>query len=74
MKLTRIPVRRGNGPLHIATPTGRGYFTACGRTLAGPNLHIPYPRINLGRAHLEAHWARCWALEKACKSCDKSAP
>ncbi len=71
------PVRRvtrlGPGPLHIGVPTGRGYRTACGRTLTGADLDVPRPRFNLGRRHLEDYWSRCWALERTCRACARLA-
>lgn len=57
---TSIPVRRHGGPLHIARPTGRGYRTACGRTLSGATLEVP-----------RAPWGRCWRLELVCDRCDR---
>lgn len=72
--MSMVPVRRGNGPLHIAEPTGKGYRTACGRKLAGPTLSVPMPRMDLGRRHRENYWADCWEREVICKSCDRAAP
>lgn len=58
---TSLPVRaRAGAPLHIARPTGRGYRTACGRSLAGPRLEVP-----------RAPWSRAWRLELVCAVCDR---
>lgn len=70
--MTRVPVRRGHGPLHLAVSTGRGYRTECGRVLTGPNLEVPMPRLALGRGHLERHWAKCWAYDRVCRSCRRA--
>lgn len=70
---TYVPVRRGNGPLHIAEPTGHGYRTACGRKLTGPNLSVPLPRIDLGRRHREHWWADRFDAD-GCRSCAKADP
>lgn len=67
------PVRRGDGPLHLGTPTGSGYRTECGRILTGPRVSVPMPRLPLGRRHIEAHWARCWNLERLCPACARRA-
>lgn len=72
--MTYMPVRRKNGPLHIASPTGKGYTTACGRKLAGADLTVPMPRIDLGRRHREAFWADVWSYEVVCRNCEKADP
>lgn len=56
-----VPVRLGHGVLHLAAPTGRGYRTACKRTLAGARLEVP-PRRD---------WRRCWRLELVCARCER---
>lgn len=55
------PVRRRGGALHLCRATGRGYVTACGRTLQGGTLEVPPRRL----------WARCWALDLVCRRCDR---
>lgn len=67
--MTPTPVRTAAGPLHLSKPTGRGYRTACGRTLAGARLVVPerHPRTRLGR-RIDG-WARAWALELVCRQC-----
>jgi hypothetical protein len=66
-----VPVRRGHGPLHLSEPTGRGYQTVCGRTLAGANLSVPMPKIRL-QAHIYVHWRRCFDADP-CRTCLKAA-
>lgn len=56
-----MPVRSGHGPLHLGKPTGRGYRTACKRTLTGGALYVP-PRLS---------WRRCWRLELVCSRCER---
>jgi hypothetical protein len=67
--VTPTPVRTARGPLHLSKPTRRGYRTACGRVLAGPELVVPeqYPRNRLGR-RIDG-WARAWQLELVCRRC-----
>lgn len=57
-----VPVRKAHGVLHLAKPTGRGYRTACKRTLAGSGLDVPRRR----------DWSRCWALEAVCARCERA--
>lgn len=57
------PVRTPAGPLHLAKATGRGYRTACGRTLTGPDLVVHPRRL----------WVKAWNLERVCVGCDRRA-
>lgn len=57
---TPIPVRTRRGVLHLCKPTGRGYRTACGRTLSGADLVVHPARL----------WRRAWQLEAVCDRCD----
>jgi hypothetical protein len=69
-----VPVRRTPAsPLHLGEATGRGYRTACGRTLQGEHLDLPMPRRPLTRRRVFAHWARCWKLEHVCTRCRRLA-
>jgi hypothetical protein len=58
--VTAVPVRTPSGPLHLCKATGRGYRTACGRTLAGASLVVPRRR----------DWRRAWSLELVCARCE----
>jgi hypothetical protein len=53
--VTYVPVRKGfHRPLHLGTATGRGYRTACGKTLEGADVDVPRPRVpRLTRRGLE---------------------
>lgn len=68
--MTPTPVRTARGPLHLSKPTGRGYRTACGRTLTGAQLVVPerHVRSRLGR-RIDG-WRRAWLLELVCRRCD----
>lgn len=74
--VTYVPVRKGfHRPLHLGTATGRGYRTACGKTLEGADVDVPRARVpRLTRRGLEDFYARVWQLERVCRSCEKSAP
>lgn len=61
--MTAVPVRTTRGPVHLCQATGRGYRTACGRTLQGDDLIVPRRML----------WAKVWALEVACKRCEAKA-
>lgn len=61
--MTAVPVRRPGGPLHLCKSTGRGYRTACGRTLSGGELEVPKRRL----------WVKAWRLELVCLRCDARA-
>lgn len=55
-----IPVRKLGGELHLAKATGKGYRTACRRTLRGSDLDVP-----------RAPWGRAWRLELVCDRCEQ---
>jgi hypothetical protein len=59
--MTAVPVRTVSGPLHLCKATGRGYRTACGRTLTGARLVVPPRRL----------WRKAWDLELVCQRCDR---
>lgn len=69
-----IPVRLTPAhALHLASPTGSGYMSICGRRLAGEDVQVPMPRFPRSRRHVEAHWAKCWDLERVCLTCNGKA-
>lgn len=65
-------VRRQHGPLHIASPTGRGYTTLCGHTLAGSDLDVPRPKWPTTKQGLSRYWGKVWALEVQCRKCRRA--
>lgn len=69
--MTPTPVRTPAGPLHVSKPTGRGYRTACGRTLSGAHLVVPDRVVRTRFGRRIDGWARAWALELVCRQCDR---
>jgi hypothetical protein len=55
-----LPIRKPGQPLHLALPTGRGYRTACGRSMSGPTLELA-----------PAPFGRSWGLELRCEKCEQ---